>query len=359
MFVQKLKANSFRNFDEIDITFNSSRIFIKGENGSGKTNLIEAIYYLSHTRPFKVHNELALIKEGKKEASVYLEYVKDEEKHSLSSLITRDKKIFAYDEEKTNRMISIFGKLVTICYIPKSVYLFKGEPLEKRSFIDEMCSQIDNEYLLSLQRYKKLLKERNQAFIKDYDQEIINVYAEQLIPLAYYITSVRNKIFNEINPLLNKYYKKMFGESDIKLVYKTNCPIVSDENTFKEQMLKIFNSNMSNEHLKKQTLYGPHRDSFNVLIDSKDIATYGSQGQNRLATISLHLAKRDLYKKYLNQEAVLLLDDIISDLDDTRINNLLETVSSSEQVIITGTKDNKILKEFETFNIVKGKIEKE
>ena len=359
MFVKKIRANHFRNFDEIDVEFNSSRIFIKGENGSGKTNLIESIYYLSFTRPFKIHNEIALIKEGKKEANVYLEYTKDEEKHSLSSIISRDKKIFAFDGEKTNRMVSIFGKLITICYIPKSVYLFKGEPIEKRSFIDELCSQIDKEYLLSLQRYRKLLKERNQAFIKDYDQEIINVYAEQLIPLAYYIVNKRNQIFSEINPLLSKYYLQMFGSDNINLVYKTNCPITSDINEYKEQMLRIYNSNMSNEHLKKQTLYGPHRDSFNVLIDSKDIATYGSQGQNRLATLSLHLAKRELYKKYLNQEAVLLLDDVVSDLDETRVNNLLKTLSDSQQVIITGTKNNNILKEFETFNIVKGKIEKE
>lgn len=359
MFVKEINIKSFRNFDSCNISFNSSRIFIKGENGSGKTNLMESIYYLSSTRPYKVHNELALIKKGSDSASAYLKFTRDNEIHSISSLITKEKKIFAYDEDNVSKIMDIFGKLLTICYIPRSVYLFKGEPIERRSFIDELCSQIDNKYLLSLQRYKKLLKERNQAYLKDFDQEIINVYAEQLIPLAYYIINKRNQVFDELNPLFNKYYSDLFGNGEIKLIYKTNCPMKSNEEEFKNEMLKIFNSNMSNEHLKKQTLFGPHRDNFVANINKQDISIYGSQGQNRLATISLQLAKRDIFKKYLKYEAVLLLDDVISDLDDKRINNLLKIISSSKQVIITGAKSNDILKEFETFNIVDGKIKKE
>ena len=359
MFIKQIIAKSFRNFDDLNLELNDSRIFIKGVNGSGKTNILELVYFLSRCKPFKTHSEDALIKIGSKEASIYLKFEKDNEEHSLSSLITRGKKVFAYDDEKVNKLTSIFGQLITISYIPKSVYLFKSEPAEKRSFIDEMCSMINPQYLETLQRYRKLLKERNQAFIKDYDQDIINVYAEQLIPLAKYIVCFRNKILEKINPLLQKYYLMMFGSSDIKLVYKTNCPLVEDESLFKEQMMKLFNDNKTNEHLRKQTLYGPHRDSFFVLINGKDIASYGSQGQNRLATLSLNLAKKDIYLEFLNQEPILLLDDVISDLDEKRIISLLETVKNSKQVIITGSTNSNLLKEYKTYEIQNGKIIKE
>ena len=359
MFIKQIKAKNFRNFDDLDISFNDSRIFIRGNNGSGKTNLIEIIYFLSRCKPFKTHNEKALIKIGSKEANIYLKYEKDNEEHYLSSIISSDKKIFALDGERCNKLSSIFGQLLTISYFPKSVYLFKGEPVEKRSFIDEMISQIDITYLESLQRYRKLLKERNQAFIKNFDQDILNVYAEQLIPLALFIVQSRKKIFSMINPLLQKYYKQMFGEGEIELVYKTNCPQIDDEFSFKEQMLKLFNDNKTNEHLKKQTLYGPHRDSFIVYVGNKDIASYGSQGQNRLATISLQLAKRDIYKKLINQDAILLLDDVISDLDEQRIISLLESIKDSKQIIITGSNNITLLKEYKTYEINSGRLIKE
>ena len=359
MFIKKIIGHYFRNFSHFDFSINSNHIFIKGSNGIGKTNLLESIYFLAFGSGFKKNDNRSLINFEQKQGDLYLEY-EDDGVHSISAIIQENKKIFAYDEKKIDKLSSIFGKLLIICYTPTSAYLFKNEPALRRNFIDVLCSQVDNNYLYALQRYKKLLKERNQAFIRDYDQDVINVYAKQLINYAFKIVNFRKKIIENINSHINDYFKNMFEvDADLILKYHTNCLIDDNLDSFVRKNMKLFDDNKSNEHIHQQTLIGPHKDNIKAYLNGKDIAIYGSQGQNRLATLSLQFAKREIYQKYLNKEPILLLDDVLSDLDEKRASNLLKEVNKKGQVIITGTRLVDNIDSFDIYSIRNNNVYKE
>ncbi len=341
MYVKQLTLTNFRNYSELNVNFNSDKIFITGDNGIGKTNIIESIYYLTLGRTFRKADDVDLIKRGEKEGTIFLQYHSDSDNkdHTLSCAIGNGYKIFCYDGDKVKTLSKILGKLLCVNYDPSLVFLFRGEPADRRRLLDETISMISSEYFLAISRYKKLIKERNAAMAKEYDQEIIDVLRNELIRLSYKIVKERKQVIKELSKKVSEYYLKLFsGEKKLTLRYKTNCPIVETEKEFTDQALDLFDKNKTVEALRGQTLIGPHRDDLTALLDKDDVSAYGSQGENRLASLSLKLAIRDLLTEKLNEVPILLLDDVTSDLDQVRSLNLLKAVKEKGQVIVTGTK---------------------
>lgn len=350
MFVKQLKLINFRNYESLDVQFDSPNIYITGENASGKTNIIEAIQYLSCGRSFRKASDSELIKNGASEAYLSMLYHsdKDDKDHTIASMIGNNYKVFFFDDEKVKTLSSIFGKFLVVYYDPSQVFFFKNEPSDRRRLMDETLSQLSPKYLYAISRYKKLLKERNAALNHEYDQDVIDVLRNQLINLSYRIVLDRTWLVKSILSLVNTTYQNLFGEnSSLQLIYKTNCPIETDQQYYTEQAIKLFDRNKSNENLKKQTLIGPHRDDLGALLNKKDLASYGSQGENRIATLSLKIGLKEHLKKKLEDEPVLLLDDVTSDLDKTRMKNLLSHLSTG-QTFVTGTR---ITEEFKNYSI--------
>jgi DNA replication and repair protein RecF len=352
MFVKSLTLTNFRNYSHLDCKFTDTRIFINGANGIGKTTILEAIYYLTLGRSFRKAEDSELIRKGEKEASIYLVFhtEKDDKDHTLSCVIGQGYKAFAYDNEKVRSLSKILGLLTAVYYDPSLVFFFKDEPQERRKLLDATLSQLSPEYLYAISRYKKLLKERNAALVQGYDTDIIAVLKNELINLSYRIVKDRKELISSLSNPVSDYYKKLFGEDkNLALTYITTCPLDDDQTSFVKNSQELFKKNQSLENIRKMTLIGPHRDNLTANLNDKDLASYGSQGENRLASLSLKLAIKDLLAKKLGQEPILLLDDVTSDLDETRCSNLLHTINEKGQVFVTGTKVSEQFKDYDIY----------
>lgn len=341
MYCKRLILKDFRSYPSLDVSFPEGPIFLTGPNGSGKTNIIEGIHYLSLARSFRKAPDRSLIRKGQKEASIYLEYhdEKDDLDHTISAVIRDKGKLFAVDDEEVEKISSILGKLIAVHYEPSQVFFFKEEPLIRRKLLDETLSQLSPEYFYSISRYKKLIKERNAALSQNGDIDIINAYRDQLINVSYRIVYERKKLIRSINKRVNELYKVLFYEDkEFSLLYKTNCPIDDDQKSFVQHSVQLFENNKSMEKLRQTTLIGPHRDDLSGMLDKNSIADYGSQGENRVASLTLRLSLAEAMKERLGHAPILLLDDITSDLDQKRCDRLLEFIKGTGQSFLTGTK---------------------
>lgn len=356
MFIRQITLQNFRCYGSLSLSFPKDRIYLTGENGIGKTDIIEAIYYLTLGRSFRKADNIDLIKKGQKEASIFLRYhaEADSRDHSLSCVIGTNYKIFAYDGEKVNTLSKILGKLLAVYYDPSLVFFFKEDPETRRKFLDEVLSQLSPQYLFAIGRYKKLLKERNTALQQNYDIDVINVLRDELINLSYRIVLERNRLIQKLNGKANTYYSALFGNSEKKLslFYHSNCPIDENQKNYRSKSLDAFESNRSNEALRKVTIIGPHRDDITATLSGNSLAGYGSQGENRLASLSLKLAVLDETKDTLHDTPLLLLDDVTSDLDDVRCKKLLKIIQKeNQQVFITGTTIREGIKDYHILQI--------
>ena len=359
MFVRRLVLNHFRSYDSLDVSFPEGSVMIVGKNTSGKTNILEALYYMTLGRSFRKASDSDLIRKGCSEATIYLEYLNDRDKkvHTLSCLIGDHYKAFYADSEKVKSLSKILGLLVACEYDPNQVFLFRDEPAERRKLMDEVLSQISPKYLYAISRYKKLLKERNAAFAQDYDSDVIRVLRDQLINLSYRIVYDRYEFVESVSKKANENYRILFGrESDLKIKYKTNCVLETDQSAYLKKMTDLFEKNKSDETIRKMTLIGPHRDDMVALLGKNDVAAYGSQGENRLASLSLKLAVRDVLEEKLGVKPILLLDDVCSDLDSERCQRLLERIKGEGQVFLTGTKEPGTLDGYETYETHDSKL---
>lgn len=364
MRLSRLVLHHFRSYDSLDVSFPRTKNYLLGHNGRGKTNILEALNFLSLGRSFRTLDASSLIQEGYKEASIYIEYENEEkEKHSLSCLISRDSKTFAYDGEKVASLSKILGKLLTIVYDPSLVFFFKDEPERRRKLLDEVLSQLSKEYLYALGRYKKLLKERNCALAQNYDQDVINVLRDELINLSYRISNERKKLVKVLSSKTENYYSLLFGQEQnntLSLLYKTNCPLDDDQKSFVEHRRELYERSKSYENIRHQTRIGPHRDDRAAILRGKDVARYGSQGENRLASLSVKLSVSSLYQERLKTLPILLLDDITSDLDEVRTKNLLTLIGEKDQqVFVTGTRVADGFQDYEIYQVADNRLTKE
>ena len=351
MFVRKLVLNHFRSYPHLDIEFPEKDIYITGNKGQGKTNILEALHYLTIGRSFRKAEDRELIQDDEKEASIYLSYddESDGKEHSLSCIIGRGYKVFSYDGEKVRTLSEMLGKLLAICYDPSQVFFFKDDPGERRKLLDETISQLDGKYLYAIGRYKKLLKERNMGLSQNYDIDVLDVLRDQLVNLSYRIVLERKRLVAILSAKMERIYKDLFGKDRVlSLLYKTNCPLDDDQESFVRNARELYRSNQSIENLRKTTLIGPHRDNLLALLDGKDVSRYGSQGENRLSSLSLRLAIRELFQEKTGKEPLLLLDDVASDLDETRCRNLLKSIKGHGQAFVTGAQ---IREGFEDYQI--------
>lgn len=343
MYVTRLILNHFRNYEHLDASFGLDRIYITGSNGIGKTNVLEAIYYLTLGRSFRKADDRSMIQKGYDEASIYLEFhsEKDTEPHHLSCIISKDGKVFAYDDEKVKSLSSILGKLIAVYYEPSLVFFFKDEPELRRKLLDETCSQLSQKYLYAISRYKKLLKMRNIALQQNYDPDVIDAYRNQLINLSYRIIQDRKELVSSLSKKASDYYAKLFHEEgrSFTLKYKTSCPLDDDEESYIKESLALFEQSKSVENIRKVTALGPHRDDLLGTLNGNPLSAYGSQGENRIASLSLKLSVLEQLSEKLGVKPLLLLDDITSDLDEKRCRNLLSAINKDNlQVFVTGTK---------------------
>lgn len=356
MFITKLELTNFRNFEKLYINFNQKENVIFGNNGLGKTNILEAINLLSSTKSLKKNDDETMLKHDQIGFNIKLWYKDDGVENNIEyQYLNKTKKIY-FNNDLLKRTSDLLGKLLVNIYIPSDSYLFSKSPEERRNLVNETISKINNQYLYSLLRYKTILKERNKAFLQEInDDDIIKVYAMELISNGYKIMTERRDLVININKTISKYYNLLKNNQTegfkLKLTYQNQFKLIDNYDEYLLKLKNLFEQNKSFERIKKQTLFGPHRDDFTLTIDNTPVENIASQSETKLATLALKLSIVEYIKRKTNKIPVLLLDDALSDLDKTRINNLLNLIKNLDQVIITTSQINENIKDLNTIDI--------
>ena len=334
MIVKELELHNLRNYEYLKVNFNKGINYIYGENASGKTNILEAIYFLSLTRSFRTSEIEELIKKDASFARILVKIDTQNVSKTLEISFNKSGKKILVNGKKVLKISELNSLINVISFIPKNTNLLKDAPKERRKFLNIYLSKFSNNYLKTLSVYEKILKERNDAF-KAYkiNPTLIDILTNQLISLNKEIYLYRKKFVNEINKYLADVFKEVsLTNEKLKMEYVS---FLNNQNENIENFLKNEFENIKEEEFKrKQTLIGIHKDDFKIYIDEKDVSLYGSQGENRISIISLILS---LYFLSKEEKPIIVLDDVISELDEKHEENLLKYLENFNQVFITNT----------------------
>lgn len=351
MEINKLVLRDFRNYDLQEIGFNSNINVFFGNNAQGKTNIIEAIFLCSYGKSFRARRDEDLIGFEKNQASIELDFRKIDRNTKIKVNI-KDKKIFFINGIKQEKISDVVGKLNVVIFTPEDINIIKGDPDKRRRFLDMMISSLRPNYIHLLNSYKKVLEERNNYLkqIKNEQKniELLELWDEQLAEYSEkinkYRTEFTNKIKNKIQDIHNLITKS--GKEEIKIHYEN-----SDKN--KEDYLKKLKQNRNIDINRGYTTSGIHREDLLIYINKKLVSNYGSQGQQRTAILTLKLCELEIIKEEVGENPVLLLDDYMSELDEIRRKNLLESIKDC-QIILTCTDEIDIENNYKKFKVDNG-----
>lgn len=368
MILKNLELDNFRNISKTSFDFNKSINIFIGNNAQGKTNILESIYFLAITRSHRTHNELNLIKKDELYTKVSGVYEDDSDIHSLSILLNSKGKKVSVDNIAQKKISNYLSRLNVIMFCPDDLEIVKGSPSIRRRFLNIELSQFRNDYVFLLKEYNGILKQRNE-YLKQknnakFDKTYFSVLTDKLVEKNIELVKIRYKFINEINKYLKEVFNTISNFGELKIKYKSfiNEEDLNDNN-LKELLLNRYSDLFMNELLQKTTLLGCHKDDFKMYLNDQDVTEFASQGQQRLSILSLKLAEIEVFMKEKNKTPIILLDDIFSELDEIKKNNIIKYFKNNIQIFITTTdiKDiNDELKEKSDIYIVdKGSITKE
>lgn len=351
MIIKSLELANFRNYEELNISFDKGTNILYGDNAQGKTNILEAIYVSATTKSHKGSKDKEIINFNKEEAHIrtYLEKENVETRVDMHLRKNKSKGI-AIDGQKIKKAADLMGLLNVVFFSPEDLSIIKDGPAERRRFADMELCQLDSFYLYNLNHYNKIIGQRNKLLKDMYFQpelkETLNIWDSQLVSFGSKIIERREQFVKQLGEIIFEIHKKLSGgKEELVIAYE---PDVSIED-FEKQM----KYNQDKDIKLKQTTTGPHRDDFSFIVNGVDIRKYGSQGQQRTAALSLKLSEIELVKKISKDTPVLLLDDVLSELDSNRQNYLLNSIGNIQTIITCTGLDEFINNRFEINKIFK------
>ncbi|RHV48640.1 DNA replication/repair protein RecF [Lachnospiraceae bacterium OM04-12BH] len=351
MIIKSLELANFRNYEELNISFDKGTNILYGDNAQGKTNILEAIYVSATTKSHKGSKDKEIINFNKEEAHIrtYLEKENVETRVDMHLRKNKSKGI-AIDGQKIKKAADLMGLLNVVFFSPEDLSIIKDGPAERRRFADMELCQLDSFYLYNLNHYNKIIGQRNKLLKDMYFQpelkETLNIWDSQLVSFGSKIIERREQFVKQLGDIIFDIHKKLSGgKEELVIAYE---PDVSIED-FEKQM----KYNQDKDIRLKQTTTGPHRDDFSFVVNGVDIRKYGSQGQQRTAALSLKLSEIELVKKISKDTPVLLLDDVLSELDSNRQNYLLNSIGNIQTIISCTGLDEFINNRFEINKIFK------
>lgn len=369
MYVKHFNAQNYRNLQQFDIEFDPNVNIFIGQNAQGKTNLLEAIYFLALTRSHRTSNDKELIAFSKDYANITGHVYKSQVDLSLRILLTKKGKKVWINRIEQPKLSKYVGQLNAILFSPEDLELIKGAPSLRRRFMDQEFGQISTEYLYFASKYKQVLQQKNN-YLKQlangaaHDMMFLDVLSDQLAGVAAEVIVRRFKFLTYLNQYAQDAYAYISaGNEKLQLVYQPSVREVNENDSVEEVYQKLLNSfqkNQSGEIVKKTTLSGPHRDDIKFELNGKDAHLYGSQGQQRTIALSIKLAEIQLVHHLTTEYPLLLLDDVMSELDHKRQSALLNYIHGKTQTFITTTDLNgiswEIIKKPKIYRIESGQI---
>ena len=366
MYLSKIELSHYRNYKKEKVTFcDKVNIFI-GDNAQGKTNILESIYILALTKSHRVGFENNIIQDGEMACRIKGMLRDNSSLKDLEILINQDKKKVFINKKEIRKIADYISNMNVIMFCPNDLDIVKGSPQGRRNLLNIEISQLYPLYINYINEYNKILKNRNE-YLKQInldsnkDTRYLDILNEELVERGIYIYQYRKKYLDYINEYIKGIYESIIGIKNIEIVYEHNLDIddFSRENIRKKFMKKL-TSNFKREVMQGMTLFGPHRDDFSFYLNDKDLKFYGSQGQQRIAIISFKLAEVSLFNQELNRNPILLLDDIFSELDIKKRNQIIKNIPNDIQTVISTTDlkniQKKVLKDAKIFIVDNGKV---
>ncbi|SFG72395.1 DNA replication/repair protein RecF [Oribacterium sp. WCC10] len=359
MIIESLELKNFRNYQSLKVNMSSGTNIFFGDNAQGKTNVLESIFLASTSKSYRIARDKDLIQFGNDEAHIKMEVRKRGVPYRIDMHLKKNKsKGIAIDEIPIHKASELFGIANIVSFSPEDLGLIKDGPAIRRRFMDLELCQLDKVYLYNLTRYNKTLNQRNKL-LKDIKykpslMDTLSVWDDELTKYGLKIIEIRKKFIDELKDIIIGIHHQLTGGVEqLKIKYNAN---VSEED-FHDTLLRIRDS-----ELKQQiTLAGPHRDDIQFLINDKDIRKFGSQGQQRSAALALKLSEIELVRNKIDDDPILLLDDVLSELDSKRQNYLLNILSNTQNIITCTGLDDFVNNRFhidELFHVVNGTVTK-
>lgn len=362
MWLESISLTHFRNYDNLQAEFSPSLNLFIGQNAQGKTNILEAIYFLALTRSHRTRSDNDLIHFDKQFLAVNGLLKRHSGRIPLDISLTDKGRITKVNHLKQNKLSDYIGTMTVVLFAPEDLQLIKGSPSLRRKFIDIDLGQIKPLYLTDLSTYNHILKQRNN-YLKstdNIDTVFLSVLDDQLADYGSRVIRQRLDFIEHLSREANRHHGQISNQAEtITLTYLSS---VNDLST-KEAFLEALQQHHHKDLVKRTTSIGPHRDDILFSINGVK-ASFGSQGQQRSLILSLKLAEIDLIQQTTGEYPILLLDDVMSELDSQRQTKLLESIKENVQTFITTTSLEQIATEqlpqsLKCFQIKEGHIQME
>ena len=359
MICKEIEFNSFRNIENEKIVFSDGINVIYGENAQGKTNILEGIYLFARGKSFRAFKDRELVKFDSSIAYVKLWYSKKDDDNELGVEIPKSSnKRFYRNRVKVAKTSEMIGEFRAVLFCPSHLGIIKESPSIRRKFLDIAISQLKPIYVKMLTKYNNVLEQRN-AILKMTPEErasyigVFDVYSSELATLSADIALTRIEYVKKLDKYVKAYFEEMTEGKEIpKITYETDAEESDFESReeLSKKYLKLLTENVEREQKYGATLFGIHKDDLKIELNSKDSRFYSSQGQQRSLALAMKLAEGEISKEMSGEYPVLLLDDVLSELDEARRKFILSKIKN-RQVIIT-TCENTAFNEVENINFI-------
>lgn len=368
MHLRKLELAHYRNYELLTLSFDSQIQLFIGNNAQGKTNALESIYLLAMAKSHRTSKDKELISWNADFATVRSEVERRYGSVRLEIQLTskgKKAKINGLEQQKLSEYV---GALNVVMFAPEDLAIVKGAPSQRRRFIDMEIGQVSRTYLYYLSNYNKVLQQKNQLlkdmFVKkNYPVEMLSIWNTQLVDLAVKLLQKRFEYIGKLEAWAKSIHAGITdGKEELTLHYENTTPVTANMNVQQatDALQAAYEEMLEREKQRGSTLIGPHRDDFSLRINGIDVQTFGSQGQQRTAALSLKLAEIELIKEEVGEYPVLLLDDVLSELDEQRQTLLLETIQDKVQTFVSSTGveglKHQVLQQAERHYVREGKI---
>jgi len=355
MYLIDVKMWNFRLFGSCFASFSPGINIICGDNASGKTSILESVYALCLTKAIRGKKDCEMVKWGEKFSLIKGNLMVSGKTTQMQFSMSENGKIVKMSGKECKNISSYIGYANVVLFCPEDLMIVKGGPSERRRFMDVEMGQISPNYLRDLIEYKELLRQRN-ALLKQFSLEkptpnnikLLDVIDKRLVEAGSKIIISRAKFIEMLTPIAHMKLQAISGASETLEMTQ----IVS---TSVEEYARKMEESRESDVAKGSTSFGPHRDDISFKINGRDTATYGSQGQQRSVVLALKLSLVDLFSKIKKDLPILLLDDVFSELDETRQNEIIKLIGKGIQAFITTTSiselDKRILKNANILNL--------
>lgn len=340
MFIKRLQMLNYRNYNVLDISLGPHVNVFMGDNAQGKTNILEGIYYCAFARSHRTSKDRELINWNSDNALLSVTVGRERLDKRIDISILKDgKKAIQINKIKIKKIGELFGNFNVVMFSPEDLKIIKDSPGVRRKFIDMELCQLNPKYYYNLVQYNKVLNERNSILRnKNINKDILDIYDMQLVEFGYNIIIDRLEYIQKLNKYSTKIHSDITsGKEKIEFKYIST---IKDLENIKENFYLLLEKNRSRDCERGITSIGPHRDDFTVLINDIDTKSYGSQGQQRTAVLTIKFSSLKIIKELTGEHPVLLLDDVLSELDFSRKRYILSTIGDIQTIITcTGIED--------------------